>query len=375
VKKLVLSITPTESVYAALGAPPLNHPSSEEITAQAPTIATVPIERQKFTTASATFLHRPWTLTRPRLPRGTTVWSSHKGFDEGLTVGCNFALLERLGADVDVEGGRMRILVGYKGDEGRRVGVVAGFREGDDNLKEGLQLDDIKGRIIAQFGELKGEGGWFGFDTVERLNETSSRITSIANMNAFHPAEVERVAAAAFEAGFVASRADCRGLVYLTGAVREEGLEAALARGMRVVCVGHRLCEVWGIGYLAERVRERWPGVDVRVVDEEEIKPVTKEAKPVLKRMKERQLLRKERKEGRLTLEERKEVKQAPREKRNDRPLLRAKEEVESGGGENVEAVPGQTLRKGCGDTEVVPAAKSRRTSSEDQEEEGGVEV
>jgi outer membrane biosynthesis protein TonB len=78
---------------------------------------------------------------------------------------------------------------------------------------------------------------------------------------------------------------DCSGLLYLTGAANEEGVEAALVKGMKVACVGHRLCEVWGIGYLADRVREKWPGVEVQVVDEEEVKPppkekVKKEARP-----------------------------------------------------------------------------------------------
>jgi hypothetical protein len=70
---------------------------------------------------------------------------------------------------------------------------------------------------------------------------------------------------------------DCSGVLYLTGAANDEGVEAALAKRMKVVCVGHRLCEVWGIAYLADRVRERWPGVDVQVVDEEEVKPPPKE--------------------------------------------------------------------------------------------------
>jgi hypothetical protein len=144
---------------------------------------------------------------------------------------------------------------------------------------------------------LEGEGGWFGFDGVQQNvgddegvatdNEFSEpgKITSIACMNAFHPAEVERVAAAAVEAGLATSLEDCSGLLYLTGAANEEGVDAALAKGMKVVCVGHRLCEVWGIGYLADRVREMWPGVEVQVVDEEEVKmpvkeKVKKEAKP-----------------------------------------------------------------------------------------------
>lgn len=297
VKKLVLSITPTEGVYAALGAsplpPPLDHPSIEGIMHTAPAKATVPdgskppaSNRGKLTTAA--FLHRPWKLTRGRLPRGTTVWSSHKAFDESLTTGYNLALIERLGADVE----NAKVLVGYKGDEGRRIGLVAGF--GADG-SQGLEIDDVKGRIVIEFGDLRNEGEWFGFDDatenekkISNDEETghdrprgNGKITSIACMNAFHPAEVDRVAAAAVEAGFATSVEDCSGLVYLTGAVREEGLQAALQKGMKVVCVGYRLCEVWGIGCLAEKVKERWPDVDVQVVDEEEELPPPREKKVV----------------------------------------------------------------------------------------------
>lgn len=297
VKKLVLSITPTEGVYAALGAsplpPPLDHPSSNGITQTAPAESTVfndikPLasSRGKFTTAA--FLHRPWKLARGRIPRGTTVWSSHKAFDESLTTGYNLALLKRLGADVE----SAKVLVGYKGDEGRRIGIVAGFY---GNGIQGLEIDEIKGRIVIEFGDLQNEGEWFGFDDatenekkISNDEETghdrprgNGKVTSIACMNAFHPAEVDRVATAAVETGFATSVEDCSGLVYLTGAVREEGLQAALQKGMKVVCVGHRLCEVWGIGYLASKVKERWPDVDVQVVDEEEELPPPREKQVV----------------------------------------------------------------------------------------------
>ena len=344
VRKLVLSITPTEGVYAALGAsplpPPLDHPIRDGITDPAPAKAVAPNSfkrpggsREKFTTAA--FLHRPWSLTRGRLPHGTTVWTSHKAFDESLTTGYNLALLEKMGADIRDP----KVLVGYKGDEGRRIGVVVGFGE---TGKEELEIDDVKGRIIAQFGDLHGEGKWFGFDDTvpkaminddpspEEQVKKPSKITSIACMNAFHPAEVDRVAAVAVEAGLVPSMEDCSGLLYLTGAVREEGLEAALQKGMKVVCVGHRLCEVWGIAYLAEKVKEMWPEVDVQVVDEEEVKPPPKEKK---------------------------EMKPEGRKKTKNVPKLKPKQQEYNEISEN----------------EAIPMPKRRRTNSEDKDDGGGV--
>jgi hypothetical protein len=243
--------------------------------------------------------------------------------------------MERLGANVKDS----KVLVGYKGDEGRRIGVVAGFGE---TGKDELEYDDVRGRVIAQFGDLHGEGACFGFDdsvprvvnsddaSPEEQVKKSGKITSIACMNAFHPAEIDRVAAIAVEAGLVTSLEDCSGLLYLTGAVREEGLEAALQKGMKVICVGHRLCEVWGIAYLAEKVKEKWPEVEVQVVDEEEVKP---------------------------PLKEKKEVK--PNEKKKTKNVLKPK--------------PKKQEHNGVRTNEAIPMPKRRRTESEDKDDEGGV--
>jgi hypothetical protein len=154
-------------------------------------------------------------------------------------------------------------------------------------------VKEIRRQILQEFGHVE---GWVGFGDENRGTEAdgnaeremASQLTAIACMNAFHAAEVERVAVAAVEAGFATSPEDCSGVLYLTGVVREEGLQAALQKGMKVACVGHQACEVWGIAYLAERVRETWPDLQVEVVDEEEVKPIpraktTKEVKPLTK--------------------------------------------------------------------------------------------
>ena len=280
VQKLVFSITPTEGVHTALGAEPLPRQIDEQTngttTALASVESNVPLrvpatnKNEKFTTAA--FLHRPWMLTRARLPRGTTVWASHKAFDESLTVGCNMPLLKKLGVNVR----EAKLLVGYKGDDGRRIGAVGGFES-----RMGDNIDEVRRKIAKEFGHVE---DWFGFGDEGRGAEVSeygerekaSGLTAIACMNAFHPAEVERVAVAAVEAGFATSLEDSSGVLYLTGAVREEGLQAALQKGMKVACVGHQACEVWGVAYLAERVRETWPELQVEVVDEEEVKPIPK---------------------------------------------------------------------------------------------------
>jgi len=269
-----------------LGAEPLVHQTNEPTNREGAVLASVgsnappprPLTSNKERYTTAAFLHRPWALTRARLPRGTTVWASHKAFDESLTVGCNLPLLERLGVNVR----EAKLLVGYKGDKGRRIGAVAGFEE-----RARGSAEEIKIKVLQEFGHVE---GWFGFGGEHRGTENGEEserqsvgdLTAIACMNAFHPAEVERVAAGAVEAGFATSLEDCSGVLYLTGAVREEGLQAALQKGMKVACVGHLACEIWGIAYLTERVREMWPDVRVEVVNEEEVKPIpsVKEVKP-----------------------------------------------------------------------------------------------
>ena len=212
--------------------------------------------------------------------------------------------------------------------------------------KDELEPDELKGRIVAQFGDVQGEGGWFGFDdsvpkamnnnddaSPEERVKKPGKITCIACMNAFHPTEVDRAAGVAFEAGLVTSLEDCSGMLYLTGAVREEGLEAALQKCMKVVCVGHRLCEVWGIAYLAEKVKERWPEVDVQVIDEEEVKPSPKEKKEA---------------------------------KSNEKKKKKTTKNV-------VEPMPKQQEHDSVRANEAIPTAKRRRTNSGDKDDDGGV--
>ncbi|KAF2770209.1 hypothetical protein EJ03DRAFT_76680 [Teratosphaeria nubilosa] len=255
IPSITLSITPTPAFYATLHSKPTPH---------------------------LAFLHRPWTLDRKRLPQDVTVLACHQGFDENLTVGANFALARRLGMDVDVGGG-WGVVKGYKGDEGRGIGVVGG-------VEGGLRAALVKERVLREFGgRCEGCFGFGGRTSHEEAKEeeeggvllhpaTASKeqdnepITAIAIMNAFHPDEVTRALDLAASLNLISSSStDGAKLLYLTGAIREPGLTFARDKGVRVICVGHRVCEEWGIGFLAERLREMWSGVlRVEEVYEEE---------------------------------------------------------------------------------------------------------
>ncbi|KAK8034020.1 hypothetical protein PG993_009015 [Apiospora rasikravindrae] len=249
--RVVLSITPTPGFYDAL------------------TRAVADSSRP----TPWAFLHRPWMLDRRRVPRGTTIVSSHKAFDEVLTVGNNEALAAKLGMDV----ARSAVIQGYKGDPDRTIAIVGPLQTATDRAA-------LKAQLNTEFGSFE---GIFGFDDKgekdEELatSENGQSITCVAIMNAFHPEEVCTVAEMAFEMGLTPDLMNCRSVLYLTGAVREPGLEAARKKCMAVVCVGHRTCEEWGIRHLAGVFRERWPGLQVEEVLEAEEPRVVKDKEKV----------------------------------------------------------------------------------------------
>ncbi|KAK4623712.1 hypothetical protein CLAFUW4_05500 [Fulvia fulva] len=228
---IVLSITPTAGFYASL------HSGTK-----------------------VGFLHRPFDLDRREVPRLATVLSNHKGFDEVLTVGYNVALAERIGLDVP----NAQVIQGYKGNPERRIGIVGA-------LKQTAKASEMQSRILQQFnGAFE---GCFGFEgeggTVESQLSNDDDVQAVAIMNAFHPEEVDRVLEVSQQNGLLPGN-DAKGLLYLTGAVRQPGLLYALERGIKVICVGHRICEEWGTHHIAECLRERFPNLRVDEVYEDE---------------------------------------------------------------------------------------------------------
>jgi len=240
VDQIVLGVTPTPGVYERIGL---------EATKA---VVTVPRDALPRPPRTVCFLHRPFTLERRRVRRGTLVLASHTSFDEILTVGWNLALAERLNMNVS----ESICVQGYKGDAERKIGVI-----GQVSMSRGL----LASRIKQEFG------------TVEAVYEGMSEdIGVVAIMNAFNAGEVQRVLGLAQERGWLRAGEHVGGqMLYLTGQPRESGLFAANESGMSVVCVGHRSAEEWGIRYMASRLRTAFPDVSVKEVYEEEV-PVPK---------------------------------------------------------------------------------------------------
>jgi putative NIF3 family GTP cyclohydrolase 1 type 2 len=245
VDQIVLSVTPTPGVYSLIGYP------LDETTVG----STAPFPRiHPRPPRTLCFLHRPFTLDRHGVRKGTLVLSSHTSFDEVLTVGWNTALAERLGMHI----GDSLCVQGYKGDAERRIGIIGQIT---------VPLDALLDRIQEEFGA--SEPAHRGL---------SEEIHIVAIMNAFNAEEVHRVLEMAQQRGWIAPDEDGSHMLYLTGQPRVSGLEAAKAAGMSVACVGHRQAEDWGIRYIAAQLRSTYPDLNVEEVYEEEI-PVVREKK------------------------------------------------------------------------------------------------
>jgi putative NIF3 family GTP cyclohydrolase 1 type 2 len=243
VDQIVLSVTPTAGVYSLIGYTPDDTYIS-------------PPPRNRRAPRTLCFLHRPFTLDRRSVRRGTLVISSHTSFDEVLTVGWNTVLAERLQMNVEDS----VCIQGYKGDPERRIGIV-----GQVSMLRDLLLHRIRQE----------------FDEAELAHDgLSDEIRAVAIMNAFNEDEVQRVLERALQHGWADADDEAPGkhILYLTGQPRVSGLEAAKALGMTVACVGHRPAEDWGIRYLASQLRSTFPGVHVAEIYEEE-EPRVKEPK------------------------------------------------------------------------------------------------
>ena len=206
--------------------------------------------------------------------------ASHKSFDAYLTVGWNVVLASRLGAELE----DAVCVKGYKGDPERKIGLVARFVSG------GRRFEDLVKDIKREFGGVGDLYSGKGKDDGQNNEFVEREVKVLAIMNAFHAEEVERVIDVAREKGWVSTSSagedgergvdvNGREIMYLTGAAREYGLETIKKYDMPAFCVGHRACEEWGIRFLAEETRKRWPVLDAIVVLEEEEPRPKKETK------------------------------------------------------------------------------------------------
>lgn len=243
VSRVILAVSPTPGFYEAMS-------------------------DMRFIPDGLAFLHRPWDLDKKRVPKGTFIIASHTGFDEALTVGYNTALASRLGIDLDTS----VCLKGYKNDTDRRIGIV-GLLDPSQEPKKLLSA------VNDEFGEHGSDHGFSGGESTGTKRMDNIKVVAI--MNAFRPEEVDRVMEAAVSNKWVSDNDDGSQILFLTGQAREEGLNAALDKKMKVVCVGHRTCEEWGIRYLAQQIKEQYDIMEVVEIYEAGEPPTPKKRKQV----------------------------------------------------------------------------------------------
>lgn len=176
---------------------------------------------------------------------------SHVRFDEILTTGWNEAFADEHLISRD---GRICIK-GYKNKPERRIGLVGQLTSGMDA--------SIYARMLSH-----AFNGHEALSIPQAEDSLQPQIHALATLNAFTPEVIERVAAAITQLDAKADNTIC-----LTGAVRDPGMEEARKLGMSVIAVGHQRCEYWGIRYLERIARQRFPDLEILIIDEPEEMP------------------------------------------------------------------------------------------------------
>lgn len=175
----------------------------------------------------AMFLHRPWQLEPGQLAPDIGVISYHLAFDERLTFSFNPRLAEVLGmSGLEVLGEK----------DTRPIGMIGDIPE---------QSFSVFCRYIHQvFG---------GYEQIGSVDDSD---------------EVGRIAIVGAMSNSLIREAVSRGVdIYITGQLRKSAEQALLETKIKVIAVGHRRGEAWGLRALAGVLRERWSAVEVVLFD------------------------------------------------------------------------------------------------------------
>jgi len=172
----------------------------------------------------ALFLHRPWKLKPGLIPPDCGVISYHLPFDESLTVGFNLRLAQVL------------------------------------NISELEVLGEKENRAIGMLGEIPTQSFARLCSCITQVFGGHEQIcTSVQT-------DVSRIAVVGAITEKLVHEALARGVeVYITGQLRQPALEAIKETKIRVIAVGHRRSEAWGLRALAGVLQERWFNLKVVV--------------------------------------------------------------------------------------------------------------
>ena len=180
----------------------------------------------------ALFFHRPFQLSNlPALPP-IPIFSAHHSFDTHLSIGFNPLMAGALG---------MHDLMplfrdGETAETGEPIGMVG-------DLQPAPTWYALRAQITAEFG---------GTELIKEAPHEAI-IGCLAVVGAMTPDMINKAA----ERG---------ASVYVTGQFRAGASEAAAARNMTVIAVGHRRAEMWGLRRLARELTEKFPGLDAVIL-------------------------------------------------------------------------------------------------------------
>ncbi len=170
----------------------------------------------------ALFLHRPWKLKAGQLAPDVGVVAYHLAFDERMTLGFNPRLADVLGMSA------LEVL-GEK--EGRPIGTI-----GEIATQSFVSYCD---RVREIFG---------GYD--KTLADSGSDIKRVAVVGAMTDALIREASGRGAD-------------LYITGQLRQPAAAAVEETGIRVIAVGHRRSEEWGLRSLAGVLRDRYFNLEV----------------------------------------------------------------------------------------------------------------
>lgn len=168
----------------------------------------------------ALFFHRPWKLEAGQLAPDVGVVAYHLAFDERMTLGFNPRLADVLGMSA------LEVL-GEK--EGRPIGTI-----GEISAQSFVSYCD---RVREIFG---------GYD---KTRASSGDIKRVAVVGAMTDALIREAAVRGAD-------------LYITGQLRPAAV-AVEETGIRVIAVGHRRSEEWGLRSLAGVLRDRYFDLEV----------------------------------------------------------------------------------------------------------------
>ncbi|MFD2570160.1 Nif3-like dinuclear metal center hexameric protein [Spirosoma soli] len=186
----------------------------------------------------ALWLHRPWQLDLDTWPSDVGVLYHHLPFDETLAMGFSPRMATALGALDQLQPLEGKQATNESGEllPQRPIGMLF---NGDEQEFDGwLHL------VKTMFG---------GYDRAEAGRSLVNSRTGISRL----------AVVGAMNDSLIREAADRGAELYITGQYRKQAQEAVDETGIAVIAVGHRRSEEWGLGALAELLRERWPALTV----------------------------------------------------------------------------------------------------------------